>query len=182
MSEEVPVFETKGSRSGTVGTWITVLGVIGGLTAMIMTIALAAAGQHHGWLWVGASVLFLAAMLVFGWWSFKRDDAKIALLLGPDGLVVRISGAAFDQRFSVAKFDYWYCFERMPMKQGGAILVKYYATLQGANGETVGFKQMRGGKGTEPADWPMREKNLSEGRGVFHIMDLQGFIRRLAAR
>jgi hypothetical protein len=166
-----PVFESGGSKSGTPGIVISVLGFILGITALIISFAIPKV--------VGPWYLYLGILcliFLFARWTYRRDRVRIRLFQTRDKtftLVVHGQAAHEEIQFT-NQFLYWYNYERLSPKAGGGLIVKYFLVISSPIGKTVGFKTMLGGIGTEYPGWNLGKNDLSEGHGVYHIDDMKG--------
>jgi len=177
LTNGVPIFTVDGSKTAPVGCFLVI--ILGIISFTMLIISFVVPDKVGAW-WIWS--LVFCGFIVYAIYQNKRDKAMIELYKGKNGeMLLRVKGPATDVtiNFRPEAVDYWYAFEQMSMKHGGAVLVKYFCVIKGTDGKEISFKQMIGGKGTEPTNWPYRDESIWEGEGVYHLHGMQNFIREI---
>jgi hypothetical protein len=156
MAGEV-LFEAEGSRgsSASASSFVVVIGVIGSLAMLVPGFV---APQMVGPWWIYAATLI--ASIVFAVHTFRQDKVIVRLL--PDGAGARldISGPAVKLDVALAgAVNHWISFVKGP-HVGAKKLVQYNAVID-AGGRKLGFWNLCGAEGSEPADWPVQSSGVS---------------------
>jgi hypothetical protein len=167
------LFEATGSKTGFASTallTIVMLGVV--LSATMVFVAFLAPKM------VGSPLIYVITFVLsiaLGVWVFKKDKVTIRIVEGGDGVRAIIDGPTtkIDELLEPGS-DHWVTFERMPAKMGGGILVRYSVVAKSRSGRALGFNLRAGTKGTEPADWPVREDALDDAEDVFLCPGIKG--------
>jgi hypothetical protein len=155
-----PLFQMEGSRgsSFSFGVFVVIIGVIGSLAMLAPAFA---APQMVGPWWIYAATLVGSIALgVRGW--------------GQSKVVVRVVAEGSGRRLHIdgpkAKLDlpldggvtHWISYVKGP-HVGAKRLVQYNAVVAGSGGAKLGFWNLSGAEGTEPADWEKRDSGVGGG-------------------
>lgn len=155
MAGEV-LFESEGSRgsSFSMSVFVVVIGVIGSLA---MLVPAAVAPKMVGPWWIYAATLI--ASIAFGVHTFRQDKVIVRLL--PDGAGVRLDLSGPATRLDVplaGTVNHWISFVKGP-HVGAKKIVQYNAIID-AGGRKLGFWNLCGAEGSEPADWPVQDSGV----------------------
>lgn len=158
-SAETNLYRSEGQ--GTTGTavwFLIVFGVIGALTAGIVSFA----GLHVGpwWMWL----LVIVGFVWLGKWELKRSAIVIELVEKDGELRVRIRGRGVDLDEQIARgYDYWTNVVTNSVRHGGPML-RYNIAVRTNGGKQLGFHTLGGRLGL---DWPERADGVPDGPDTF---------------
>ena len=173
-SGERAAFECDGSATNDGwAIWLVVLGGIGSLTGLIVSLAIG--GDRAGPWW--AYAIGLVGVIGLAVWSMQSSAVKIRLERGEPNrrLVVSGRGASLDV---LLRRDHtrWQFAERIRVQHGGGVMMHFAVVVETRDGRKIGFRQMGGEKGE---GWPAGEGPLEDGRDVFVVVDIFGLERWL---
>ncbi len=158
-SDETRLYRANGQGTTGSGLWfLIVFGVIGALTAGIVSLA----GLHAGpwWLWL----LVIAGFVWLGRWELRRSAMVIELIEKDGELRLRIHGRGVQVDEPIERgYDHWTNVITNSVRQGGPML-RYNITVRTGNGRQIGFHTLGGRLGL---DWPERGEGLADGPDTF---------------
>jgi hypothetical protein len=156
----------RGDGQGTTGTalwFLIVFGVIGALTAGIVSFAGLRVGPW--WVWL----LVIVGFVWLGRWEMRRSAMVIELVEKDGELRLRITGrdVAVDEQIERG-YDYWTNVVTNSVRQGGPML-RYNITVRTNGGRQIGFHTLGG---RMSLDWPERREGLADGSDTFSPLNL----------
>ena len=156
---EASLYRAEGQgTSGTAIWFLVVFGVVGALTAGIISLI----GLHVGpwWLWL----LVIVGFVWLGKWEMTRSAIVIELVAKEGELRLRIHGRGVQLDEQIERgYDHWTNVITNSVAQGGAML-RYNLTVRTGSGRQLGFHTLGGRLGL---DWPERPEGLSDGPDTF---------------
>jgi hypothetical protein len=155
---ETVLFSGEGQGTSGSGLWfLIVFGVIGALTAGIVSLV----GLHVGpwWLWLGVIVGFV----FLGRWEMRRSATTIELVEEDGALRVRIQGPTSVDEAIERSYERWTNVITNSVRAGGPML-RYNVAVRTTGGRQIGFHTL-GGRMNLP--WPERGVGLGNGPDTF---------------
>jgi hypothetical protein len=146
-------FEVEGSKgsSMSLSAFVLILGVIGSLTMFI--VALAIPDRVGPW-WI--YVITFAASIAYGVRTFKNDKVIVRVLDGK----LKLSGPTTAIEVALpSEAAHWISFVKGP-HVGAKRIVQYNVVVE-SGGKKLGFWNLCGSEGSEPADWPVQSGGVS---------------------
>jgi hypothetical protein len=155
-----PLFEVEGSRgaSFSFGVFAVIIGVIGSLAMLVPGFV---APEMVGPWWIYAATLVASIALgVRGWGQGK---AVIRVVAEGPGKRLRIDGpkAKIDVALDGGSVKRWISYVKGP-HVGAKRIVQYNAVVE-SGGARLGFWNLSGEEGSEPADWEKRGSGVGGG-------------------
>lgn len=148
---------------------MVVLGVIGSLA---MLVPAAVAPQMVGPWWIYAATF--VGSIAFGVHTFRRN--KVMVRVAGDRL--RISGPAVSIDSALdGEADHWISFVK-GAHVGAKRIVQYNAVV-GSGGRRLGFWNLFGAEGSQPADWPVRTAGVSDCNEQFMCPRIDELVRAI---
>jgi hypothetical protein len=151
----------RGDGQGTTGTalwFLIVFGVVGALTAGIVSLIGLPAGPW--WLWL----LVIVGFVWLGRWEMRRSAIVIELVDKDGELRVRIAGPGVQLDEQIERgYSRWTNVVTNRVAQGGPIL-RYNVTVRTSTGRQLGFHQLGG---RLDLGWPERSDGLADGADTF---------------
>ncbi len=177
-SSKETLFEVEGSRgsSFSLSIFAVILGVLGSLA---MLVPAAVAPQMVGPWWIYAATLL--GSIAFGVRTFRQDKVLVrAFSDGSGGVRLNLSGPATQLDVVVnGDVTHWISFVKGP-HVGAKKIVQYNAIVEGG-GLRLGFWNLAGAQGSEPADWPVRDSGVADCSEQFmcpRLAELVGVLER----
>lgn len=168
-SDEV-VFHGDGQATAGSAIWYLIaLGIVGALTATLVSIALPIGPW---WMWLLANVPFV----LLGRWELGRSAVEIELVKGESGLRLRVRGRGGNVDELVDRYDHWATGERVPIRMGGGVMMSFNIVAIVGRGRRISFRQMGG---PDPRGWPERKPRLGDGADTFSVLNIFGIEQAL---
>jgi hypothetical protein len=156
---ETSLYRANGQGTAGNALWyVIVFGVIGALTAGIVSLIGLPAGPW--WLWLAV----IAGFVWLGRWELRRSRIAIELVDKDGELRLRIhgQGVALDEAIERG-YDYWTSVVSNSVRTGG-VMLRYNVTVRTGSGRQIGFHTLGGRMKLE---WPERGKGLDDGPDTF---------------
>jgi hypothetical protein len=172
MAEKI-LFHGEGqSTTGSAIWYLVVLGVVGGLTALIVSFALPIGPW---WLWL----IVIAAFVWLATWEMSRSSMTIDLLEVGDELRLRLGGrgATLDEELRPGH-ERWTCVVTNSVRYGGPML-SWNVVVYTTRGRRIGFHQLGGP--SDKLDWPARRDKLGDGADIYSTLNVFSLERALQA-
>ncbi len=156
---ETSLYRSEGQ--GTTGTalwFLIVFGVVGALTAGIISLVGLRVGPW--WMWL----LVIAGFVWLGRWELRRSAIVIELVEKEGELRLRIGGRGVQLDEQIERgYDHWTNVISNSVRQGGPML-RYNVRVRTSGGRQIGFHMMGGRLGL---DWAERREGLADGPDTF---------------
>ena len=157
------------ATAGSAIWYVIALGVVGALTATLVSIALPIGPW---WMWLLANVPFV----LLGRWEMGRSAVEIELVEAESGLRLRVRGRGGNLDEPVDRYEPGATGERVPIRRGGGVMTSVNIVAIVGRGRRIGFRQMGG---ADPRGWPERKPRLDDGADTFSVLNIFGIEKAL---
>ena len=174
MGDEKILHRAQGQATAGSAIWfLIVFGVIGALTALLVSFALPIGPW---WLWLCAIVPFVW----LGKWEMGRSAMVIELYERGDELRLRLSGrgAQLDEPIQ-RDVERWTNVVNRNIRYGG-LMLSWNLVVRTTRGRRIGFHCLGGPH--EDLDWPERRERLGDGPDIYSTFGVFAIEKALAAQ